>query len=47
MEAHVWFVAGLCAVTLVLLLAIGIHQRTVELPRRALARKKDVLNKYA
>ena len=48
MEAHVWFVASLCGVVLVFLALMGIHLKTVELPRRAKALHKDrVLEKLA
>lgn len=38
---------GLCGVALVLVAAIGVHLKTVELPRRAKALRKDVIHKYA
>lgn len=48
MEAHVYFVAGLCGVVLVLVAAMGIHLKTVELPRRAKAfHRERVLDKAA
>ena len=43
----VWAVIALCVGVLILLASIGIHLKTVELPRRTAALKKDVLNKYA
>ncbi len=46
-QAHLNFVIGLCGVALVLVAAIGVHLKTVELPRRAKALRKDVIHKYA
>tara|TARA_B110001452_G_scaffold211321_1_gene181794 strand:- start:422 stop:568 length:147 start_codon:yes stop_codon:yes gene_type:complete len=48
MESHVWFVAGICGIVLVLLAAMGIHLKTVELPRRAKSLVKErILDKAA
>ena len=48
MEGHVWFVECLCVVVLVVVVLMGVHLKTVELPRRAKATYKDrVLDKAA
>ena len=39
--------AVLCGLALVLVAAIGVHLKTVELPRRAKALRKDAIQKHA
>lgn len=47
LQTHLNFVIGLCGVALVLVAAIGVHLKTVELPRRAKELRKDVIHKFA